>query len=717
MMIKVSNEFLEFDELIEMEKQIKLFEDISTTDGDFSYSFELQKTLLNTKLLGNPFPDNINKPVYQQIPAKLLSDSGAETYDGYLRVERITEVYHCSFFAGNNNWFARITGLLSELDLSAYDVEQTRANIVSSWSNTEGIVFPLVDNGALLTRSYPQVKIEDLVGGFYVKTIFNKVFAEAGIKIQGDLLQDWMYSNIICLRNSKSPSEINARTSYIKKTSSQFFPSVPGDVLLTWDDSTTYPYYDGSQGNFNLATESYTADIKMNVKVELNLIGNQPPFQSVILEVKPRINGVVIREYLTFTNVDDFTISIIANYSLNAGDVLDFVIENITPTFDFNIVSGTVKITPSFLYKTFGSAAVPNWTKQEFVSNILRLFNVLASYHEGTSTLTLNIFEKIKAKPAIDLSEYISATEVDYSDFISDYGKKSTFSYNEVDFNELKDYNVGQFFKYGQGVIDVNNDFLEDIQDVIESDFSNPIAYVNGVLDMSIERTNLLELSEGESTEVTSVTDASGNARFNITEDIFLPGDLVRLTDSTNANYNGDWVVIAVSAGWVQFLGTAFATDATLTATKLDYVYGNSDDVFLFVNIPNYELSKFSGREFIFLEGNSENNWAVAYFDLINTGRQINEDFIYSLSFGGIDDPLHYQVTMIDQYFRLFGRVLNDPVKLISTATLPYDVFNRIDFLSPITIKTIETQNMYYLNRISGYKESFLNCQLELIKI
>src|SRR5688572_13920014 len=112
MMIKVSNEFLEFDELIEMEKQIKLFEDISTTDGDFSYSFELQKTLLNTKLLGNPFPDNISKPVYQQIPAKILSDSGAETYDGYIRVERITEVYHCSFFAGNNNWFVEITGLL-----------------------------------------------------------------------------------------------------------------------------------------------------------------------------------------------------------------------------------------------------------------------------------------------------------------------------------------------------------------------------------------------------------------------------------------------------------------------------------------------------------------------------------------------------------------------------------------------------------------------------
>src|SRR5688500_16206190 len=175
MMIKVSNEFLDFDDLIEVEKQIKLFEDISTTDGDFSYSFELQKTLNNTKLLGNPFPDNINKPVYQKIPAKLLSDSGAETYDGYLRVQKVTEVYECSFFAGNNNWFTEITGLLTDLDLSMYDIEQTEYNVINSWSQTEGLVFPLLDNGSLFTRSYNEIKIEDLVAAFYVKTIFNKI--------------------------------------------------------------------------------------------------------------------------------------------------------------------------------------------------------------------------------------------------------------------------------------------------------------------------------------------------------------------------------------------------------------------------------------------------------------------------------------------------------------------------------------------------------------
>ena len=158
MMIRVSNEFLDFDNDIEVEKQIKLFEDIATTDGDFSYQFEVPKTLNNTRLFQNPFPDNINKPVYQKIPAELLSDSGAEVYKGYIRIERVTNVYACSFFAGNNNWFSRITGLLQELDFSAYDIDNNEVTIIDSWSQAEGLVFPLIDNGSLITRSFAQLK-------------------------------------------------------------------------------------------------------------------------------------------------------------------------------------------------------------------------------------------------------------------------------------------------------------------------------------------------------------------------------------------------------------------------------------------------------------------------------------------------------------------------------------------------------------------------------
>jgi hypothetical protein len=191
--------------------------------------------------------------------------------------------------------------------------------------------------------------------------------------------------------------------------------------------------------------------------------------------------------------------------------------------------------------------------------------------------------------------------------------------------------------------------------------------------------------------------------------------------DSTNEVYNGDWVVKTVDGIHVVFNGLPFDTGGTGSLVKLNYKYASTDDVFLFINIPNYQRSNFSDATIVFDSGGfypiEINTIALAYFDLIYTGKQINLDFIYSLSFGSVEDPLRYQVTMIDSYFRLFERILNDPVKLISIAHLPYDVYDRIDFLRPITVKTLETVNSYYMNRISGYKESFLECQLELIKL
>jgi hypothetical protein len=724
MMIKVSNEFLDFDELIEIEKQIKLFEDISTTDGDFSYAFELQKTIHNTRLLQNPFPDNISKPVYQKIPAKILSDSGAETFDGYIRVERVTSVYECSLFAGNNNWFARLTGLLSELDLSRYDIDNNEINIIDSWSLQDGLVFPLLDNGGLITRAYYQLKIEDFVGGFYIKTIFNKVFTEAGIKIQGELLEDWRYQHAICINNSKDTGLIEANTSYVEKNVAQ---NLPHNTLtkVTWDQNSVLPFFDGASNNFNLTTDSYTAPLKMTVTVDVTTVMTSSGDFGVNA-VHIYVNGVSVRvKAVGFgSSLPESVNSQQVSIQLNEGDVIEiYEIEINVDTDSATIERGTIKITPTYIYRTIGSTAVPNWTKQQFVSNILRIFNVMASYKEGSQTLTLNLFENLKSKPPLDLSEFISDTDVDYSEFISSYGRRSKLSYKEVEFDELKTYNQGKFFKYGQGVISVDNDFLENDKSIIESDFANPIAYVNPVFDASLEKTNLIELEDGEEAEFSNVgDDGFGDAAFNVgSSDPFAAGDLVRVKDSTNIVYNGDWVVKTTDGIHVVFNGLPFDTGASGTLVKLRYKYSSSEDVFIFLNLPNYQVNKFSQAPMVFDSGTfypiEFTNVALAYFDMINQGRQVNKDFIYSLSFGGIDDPLHYQVTMIESYFRLFSQILNDPVKLLSVAHLPYDVFDRIDFLRPITIKTIETSNMYYLNRISGYKESYLPCELELIKL
>lgn len=703
MMIKVEGGYLDFDDHIEVEKQIKLFEDIATTDGDFSYAFELQRTANNTKLLSNPLPDVSSKLVYQKIPATLLSDEGTDAYEGYLRVERVTDVFECSFFSGNNNWFGLLSGPISDVDFSSYDITLTSANIQSTFGNTEGVVFPLVDNGALLTRGINQLKIEDMVAGIYVKTIVKKIMQHHSIKIEGELLDHPEYNQLVILKNGENQTAIEDRSAYV--FSNDLFPVDGTFYQIEFTDVSTYPYFVGAQNNISQTTDRYTADVRMRLKIELS---NQvTPLFTYMRVFK---NGVTIPG--SFNANADGIISGTLVVELDAGDYIDIRMSSdaLGP-----IVTNAAKIrfTPEFVYKAFGDSIVPKWTQQEFISNVLRIFNVLPSYNSKTGTLTLNLFDSIKDKNPIDLSPYIESTEVDYVEFISNYGKMNLFSYQEADTPEFREYNVKNFFRYAQGNIDADNEFLEDSVDVIDSDFSNPIAYINLAFDMSMERLNLIEIESDETVDVTSVTDNSGVARFNIPEDIFVVGDLVRISESTNEGYNGDWVVSAQATGYVEFYGVPFNVNATAKADKMVYSYGNTDDVYLLRHIPSYSVSNFSGNSFVRLETTNLTTVSTAFFALLNTGRTIDDDFIQSLSFGGIDNEAFTQRTLIQSNFNLFSRILNDPVKLICKAYLPHKVFRDIDFLRPVTIKSEDTSNMYYVNKISGYLDS----EIELIKL
>lgn len=724
MMLKVGSEYLDFNGSVEVERKIKLFEDLSTSDGDVSFQFEVEDTNKNTRLLGYPVPDSSTKLVYNRISCDLQDDSGVSLYEGFLRIEqRKKRTIALSFFSGNSNWFGMIEGNLSDLDFSSYDIEQTQANIEASWSLTEGLVFPLIDHGGLITRSYPILKIEDFVGSFYVKTIFKRVFSSAGIKIQGELLKDWRFQNMLCCSTAKDQEEIDARACFVLKDVDQVIP-FETFTQITWDDDSTHPYFDGSQNNFNLATGQYTADVRMSVKVEITYSWHSTGFATFFF-LHVYVNGVIVRTRLSGLASDIVVTSSIAfTMILNAGDVLEFKVFQSNDDGDAaTILSGNLKITPLYIYKTNGNSAVPNWTSQEFISNVLRIFNVISAYDAPTATLTLNLFEKITEKEPIDLSQYLSEIDVDYTEFISDYARNSTLGYQEVDYDELKTYKKGKYLAYGQGVIPISNEFLPEKKQILQSDFANAIAYINAVFDSSFEKTNLIEFEEGEQFDFSDVADdGSGNAAFNVgISGMFIVGDLVRIEDSTNVAYNGDWVVSAIPTTHIVFHGVPFDTAASGKATKLNYKYSSDQNVFLFINIPNYPVSKFSDTTMYFDNDTSTpdtlTSIAYAYFDLINTGREVNDEYKQGLAFGSPEDLLRYMRTMTQDYWSLVERVLNDPVKPICTGVMPSNVYRSIDFLRPIFIKSLETSNKYYANKISGYESSADPFLMELIKL
>lgn len=725
MMIKVGNEFLEFNELVEMEKQVKLLEDLSTSDGDFSYSFSLQKTITNSRILQNPQPDNINKPVYQKIEASLLSDSGEETFKGFLRIEGITNTYQCSFFAGNNNWFGLLSGNMRDIDWSEFDVEMTQSTLSAALFNTSGTVFPLVDNGLLVYRGVPQLKVEDFVGAIYLKNILQKVFSVNGIKIQGDLIEDADYQNSIILTNGKSERDIEANSIYAESPTGVARPAENVDYKILFTNDDAYPYYDGTNDSWNTATSMFTAAYKMQVLIEVNCTPEIVD-ASYNNRIYLYINGVFTFVdiglsagglYNSATGGDSEIFTLKRRITLEASDTLEIYTEwqQSGGSTANNVTHATVKITPVFIYKAFGWAMVPDWTQGGFVAEVFKQFCVLPSYDASNMTLTANLFEKLRGKQAIDLSIYISEVEIDYTEFISEYGKESLLSHQETteeeDFQKINPTRRS----YETGVIEVSNDFLEDSAPIIESKFSAPITYINEIFSMSQEKTNIIEFETDTKIEFTAVIDSPstpGRARFTIAEDIFLLSDMVRIENSTNPFYNGDFMVITIGTGYFELRGLAFDTDATGEATHMNFVYSGSEQVYLLHHVPLYSVTNFSGLVEIPVENTDYETLAPAFYNLMFTSRPIDFDFPFSMAFAPGD-----QISFTDRYFRLLSRVLNDPVKLLITAHLPFSIYKQLDFLSPVTIKANETQNQYYLNKISGYKESYLPATLELIKL
>lgn len=720
MMIKANGEYLDFQGDITLEKQIKLFEDISSTDGDFSYAFELQKTIQNSRILQSPFPDNTTKQVYQKIPAELLSDDGLSISSGYLRIERITDVYECSFFSGNNNWFALLDGTLNTLDFSDYEEDLENDVIIDSWARTEGVKYPLVDAGNLSTRSNDVYMLLDFVPFVFVHTIFERLFSEIGIKIQGELLDEPRYQKMMITNSSVSQNEITARSSNAQKDFQNFI-SGGLDEKLTFPVDSPLPYFDGSQNNYDTSISRYTADIKMLVNVEfaLNFSGNILFAWSIV------VNGVfTVDGTLDGAGSQDSTKPLLvykSNILLDAGDTIEIWGRSVLITSD--VTSGYFKVTPTILYKSFTENFLPKWTKQDFVSNVFKLFNVISSYDNKTKTLTMNLFENIKSKEPIDISEFVESSEVDYAEFISNYYKKNNAIYQQPSIEEVEEYNDSNLVTNGGGSIEVDNDFLGKSGEFIASDFSAPFDYYNAVFDSPLARLNFNTLELGDNFAINTINDDSGTLEIEVPSGHGIRvGDLVRIKDSLVLQYNGDWAVSAVTATTIHPREVSYAGDADFTLTKLNTVRNASQDVFIAIDSGPQDMADFTGKPFILIShdetitGSGGDRPSLAYFNMPDVNKPIN-DLVQGAAFGRGNNQLSYQQTLLESYYHLFGKILQDPVMLKPTAYIPYKVFLDIDFLRPVYIKSIESVNMYYLNRITGYDSSFKPCTLELIKI
>lgn len=717
MMLKANGEYLDFSGDIEIERQSRLFESFSETFGDFAYAFNLDDTANNRRILQLESVNQTNKIIYRSVYAEVQNDSGEGLYFGQLRVERKYGVISCGFFSGNNNWISLINGNLLDIDWSFLDVAKSATSVTDTWTaGNEGVTFPLVDKGGLSNRLGRALANDtrnlnlnafDFHPFYFVKTILKKVIQDAGLKITGELLNDSIYQNLIITSNrgDTRAERIDSRTSNVGRNSSQSLPTSRTQLQLTSSD----PFSDGDLELWDNSLYRYTTDIPVTVKIVHDLRTSVD--QSYLYEIE--VNGSVERTW-DFNENNTYETSL----DLDAGDYIEFFITSSTSTANLLTGSG-ITIYPLYFQYFFAGDYIPSMDKSTAIKNVFNIFNVVVDYNPFTKTIDTKLFKNIKNAPEIDISEHVSSVEVDYYEFIENFGKINHFKYAIPDITEIEDYNKANDKEYAAGVIDIDNQFLQESADIIELEFATPFTYYNSFFGTPLPKLNYTSYSRLNDTEfdIGSVSDNGGIARFNVPGAVpigMLVGRIVEIFNASNSAYEGTGILSVVTGSYFELVNVSYINSATAKFNLVITEEVTSDVPIIMVN-SFIGVDQFSPFSNIYVGSTPYTEVPYGWFDKPSTQQEV-DSLVNSLSFDPVNQLNSYQNGLIDVYYGDFKRVLNDPVKIYATCTLPEKIFKQITFLQPIRLRYQDFDCQFYGNKISGFKNSFTSCTFELIK-
>lgn len=716
MTIKVNNEYLDFDGVIQVERSAKLIEAIDENTGDFSYTFRIQRTSHNIRIVRLYTINQTDKLVGAKIPAIIDSD-GIAMYSGFIQIVGSGSDYiDCAFFSGNTNWFNEITGTLYDIDISEYDVQNTEANIVASWTSDSGVVFPVVDKG-LLSKSLSNRMVKndtldfqynDFQPFIYVKNLLSKIIQQNGLKIEGEILDDYRFSKLIMTSNPSrvSSERVERSTSKVGRLTAQSITTTPAILELSDAD----PFFDGSSNNWNNTTYRYTADVDMTLGIQLDF--NFSVSQQYILEIYR--DGILVKT--VYIPKSGTVISI----NIFAGSYLEFFLSAQTSTANLR-TNSSITITPTFFRTVYISDFMPEQTQLDFIKTIFQMFNVVTSFNNFTKTITTVLFKSIKDRPEIDISEYVSGYDIDYVRPVENFYKKNYLVYEQQDLKDVQVYNVSNPTPLGGGLIEVENEILPDSGNIVELQAIAPYSYFNESFQMWLMNLNFLDISRAEDREITSVTDNGGIARINYTGSGLgvSVGSVVEIFDTDNDNYEGIGIISSlnsIGSKWIEIEGLNFIDDVTGFFAIMSYEGIDTTLPIFALHSPSLDVNKFSSLDSFFINGTEYTSASYAYFYKPRLQLDIDSE-IFSLSFGRGTDPEDYQIPLIESYYSDLVTILNDAQLVTVDWNIPFRTFITMDFLNPIRVIHKDFNSKFYLNKISGYEEKSKTSQGELIKL
>jgi hypothetical protein len=516
------------DDLVPVTKSVYDVQDPNARKSHFTKSIILPSSRVNNQVFSGYFDasmfisSNVQfDPFYnptKKVKATYYEDS-LPVITGYCQLVNINKTkelieYELIIYGENADFFKSIEGRkMSDLDMSAYDHVYTRAVLESSWTNSSGYVYPQVKNGrqtdVMTTNGQLQDywKVGDFDLWFFVKTLWDKIWSDAGFRYYSDFVNSDTFEKLIYKGESsgmiRTETDIeNSRISYdlgtsglkgytANRTGLSLYTNNP--IIFTSVIKDTLTEYDDTTGELNVdTTNDYDISTILN-PVFKNVSGSTLPSgftiggnMYLIDDLGNIITIIGLAYQLTSSLPNNASIQIArlntsVNVRLDSTRTYKFCLANFIQGTEISIDSSRFDI---YLNKDYAVNDIVNvnsllsseMTQKDFVMGLVKMFNLyIEPYYFKANDPNSGGYLTYLIEPR---DNYYTSEIIDWT-YKIDYNKEFTvnpiggakekffkFTYDlDKDYhNNLYNQRTGRTF--GDVTVDVQNDFLQGTKEV-----------------------------------------------------------------------------------------------------------------------------------------------------------------------------------------------------------------------------------------------------------
>jgi len=435
------------DESVELNRQLKDLQDLSTIWTDYTQNFQIPASDTNNIIFADWFDENIvlggwnpnlgkdatlyihSIPVYQ----------GRVEFVGCKFKDGIPQLYNIVFY-GTTKKILDVWGedLLNKNMWGAYDHTANYTNILSSWDQallSGDILWPIADynqnwrystasgiNGNI--RNPKGVEVDDLRPAIRLTAMLTTVFAEAGYTLSGSFLSRPEIDDAYILPMGTAgplydPEYVASglATAYVNSfTYTQFTFATVNYKTLIFPTVATNP-----SGNYNLASGVYTANRKGNYTFEMSLYVqfNSPVVgQSITFVVM--LNGRVMKSRTFTNNVNTFISPAYLNfdYVLTSGDQVSYGYRTMTAnvsspfTMSFECTNAPQGINGNTIDM---KDAMPQMKIKDFVNGVIKAYNCILIPTSSNTIEIHNLKDWYALGTTKNWSQFIDTKDIEHS--------------------------------------------------------------------------------------------------------------------------------------------------------------------------------------------------------------------------------------------------------------------------------------------------------------